>query len=422
MPHFQYIIPVMWTRTYAIFSDQRDGIMPDLTHSDTRKSSFFTDTAPIRTFFAPGRINLIGEHLDYNGGYVFPAAISLGITGRLQQRDDAIVRIKSEQAPGEVLADLEGNITSGDAPAWAHYPLGALRYIRKSGSALTRGVNILYSSTLPQGSGLSSSAALEVLTSYMLTGASIWSERDRLRIAVLMKDMENEHIGVQCGIMDQFTVALGKKGHAILLNSETLAYDYVPVNTGSGSFIIMNSNRPRALADSKYNERRAQCDEALSLIREHKPQYRRLAEAEINDLESIRDHVLAKRARHVITENKRVLESVEALRAGDLRRFGALLADSHRSLRDDYEVTGPELDALVEAAVKAPGCAGARMTGAGFGGCAIALVENSHIAEFEAWVSDSYRNATGLAVDFYRSILEDGVREMMPSRQAHHNH
>ncbi|HOT43568.1 MAG TPA: galactokinase [Spirochaetota bacterium] len=396
--------------------------MPNLKHSDGRKNSFFTDTAPVRTFFAPGRINLIGEHLDYNGGYVFPAAISLGITGRLQLRDDALVRIKSEQAPGEVTADLEGNAASGNVPAWAHYPLGALRYVRKSGVALSRGMNILYSSTLPQGSGLSSSAALEVLTAYMLTGASIWSEQDRLRIAVLMKDMENEHIGVQCGIMDQFTVALGKKGHAILLNSDTLAYSYVPVDTGASSFIIMNSNRPRALADSKYNERRTQCEKALALIREHKPQYRHLAEAAINDLESIRDHVLAKRARHVITENKRVLESAEALQAGDLRRFGALLTDSHGSLRDDYEVTGPELDALADAAVKAPGCAGARMTGAGFGGCAVALVENSHIAEFKAVVSDSYRNATGLTVDFYRSILEDGVREMMVPQKAHHNH
>lgn len=412
----------MWTRFNAIFSDQRDGIMPNLTHSDTRKNSFFNTTAPIRSFFAPGRINLIGEHLDYNGGYVFPAAISLGITGRLQQRDDALVRIRSEQAPGEVTADLEGNAASGNVPAWAQYPLGALRYVRKSGVALSRGANILYSSTLPQGSGLSSSAALEVLTAYMLTGASTWSEQDRLRIAVLMRDMENELIGVQCGIMDQFAVALGRKGHAILLNSDTLAYGYVPVDTGSSSFIIMNSNRPRALADSKYNERRAECGKALALIREHRPQYRHLAEAAINDIESVRDPVLAKRARHVITENRRVIESVEALKAGDLGRFGALLTDSHRSLREDFEVTGPELDALADAAVKAPGCAGARMTGAGFGGCAIALVENRHIAEFEAEVSGSYRNATDLTVDFYRSILEDGVREMMPSRQSHHNH
>ena len=396
--------------------------MPNLKHSDTRKNGFFSDTVPIRSFFAPGRINLIGEHLDYNGGYVFPAAISLGITGFIQQRDDALVHIKSEQAPGDVTADLEGNVSKGTVPPWAKYPLGALRYTRKSGAALSHGMNILYSSTLPQGSGLSSSAALEVLTAYMIIGTSIKSERDRVNMAILMRDMENEQIGVQCGIMDQFTVALGKKGHAILLNSETLAYGYVPVDTGASSFIIMNSNRPRTLADSRYNERRAQCEEALALIREHKPQLHHLAQAKIDDLESIQDRILGKRARHVITENIRVLESVAALKAKDLHRFGNLLTESHSSLSKDYEVTGTELDTLVDAAVQAPGCAGARMTGAGFGGCAIALVENKHIAEFEANVSDTYRNATDLKVDFYRSILDDGVRETLSSRQVYHNH
>ncbi len=396
--------------------------MPNLTHSDTHINGFFTDSEPIRSFFAPGRINLIGEHLDYNGGYVFPAAISLGITGFMQQRDDALVRIKSEQAPGDVTADLEGNILKGTAPAWANYPLGALRYARKSGAALSRGMNILYSSTLPQGSGLSSSAALEVLTAYMIIGASIKSEQDRVNMAILMRDMENEHIGVQCGIMDQFTVALGKKGHAILLNSETLAYGYVPVDTDTSSFIIMNSNKPRTLADSRYNERRAQCEQALALIREQKPQLSHLARAGIDDLECIQDRVLGARARHVITENRRVLESVAALKAKDIHRFGILLTESHRSLREDYEVTGTELDALVDAAVQAPGCAGARMTGAGFGGCAIALVENRHSGEFEAEVSDAYRNATDLTVDFYRSILDDGVRETLSSRQVYHHH
>ncbi len=392
--------------------------MPNLTDNDTHKNGFFTGNGPIRSFFAPGRINLIGEHLDYNGGYVFPAAISLGITGYRQERDDALVHMRSEEAPGDVLSDLDGNATSASVPPWANYSLGALRYIRKRGAALSQGMNILYSSTLPQGSGLSSSAALEVLTAYMLIGASVRSDRDRVSMAVLMREMENEHIGVQCGIMDQFTVALGRKGHAILLNSETLEYEYVPVDTDGSGFIIMNSNRPRALADSRYNERRAECEEALALIRDKNPSVRNLAMAGIEDLASIQDRVLEKRARHVITENKRVLESVAALRAKDLRRFGVLLSESHRSLRDDYEVTGSELDALVGAAVKAPGCAGARMTGAGFGGCAIALVEKERIAEFESDVSRSYRTATGLTVDFYQSILGDGVHETTSARQC----
>lgn len=395
----------------ATLSDQRDGIMPNLTYSDTLKSGFFSDKEPIRSFFSPGRINLIGEHLDYNGGMVFPAAISLGITGLMQERDDPVIRMKSEQAPGEVTADLEGNISSGAAPGWANYTLGALRYVRKSGARFSRGMNILYSSSLPQGSGLSSSAALEVLTAFMITSASVTSERDRIRLALLMRDMENGHIGVQCGIMDQFAVALGRKGHAILLDSDSLRYEYVPVDTGNRSFIIMNSNKPRALADSKYNERRAQCDEALRLIRERNPAVKNLAGAAPEHLGFIRDDILMRRARHVITENMRVLQSAEALRSKDLELFGRLLNESHRSLRDDYEVTGSELDALVDAATQSPGCAGARMTGAGFGGCAIALVQDDMAGDFERKVGEAYRTATGLRVDFFRSVLEDGVHE-----------
>lgn len=388
--------------------------MPNLKNTDILKNGFFTHTEPIRSFFAPGRINLIGEHLDYNGGFVFPAAISLGITGFIQERSDSIVMMKSDEAPGIVTADCDGNIIPGETPEWGAYPLGVIKCLKEKGMAMARGAAMLFSSTLPQGSGLSSSAALEVLTAYMVLGGAVTSDAERVRLALLMRDMENDYIGVQCGIMDQFTVALGKKGNAILLNTGTMEFSHVPVDTGDSSFVIMNSNRPRALAHSKYNERRSQCEQALAMIREYRPSVTCLAQAAAEDLLLVKDRVLRKRARHVITENTRVLESVEALRSDDLPRFGHLLTESNQSLRHDFEVTGHELDVLVDAAMNAPGCAGARMTGAGFGGCAIALVENELIEEFKKEVGTAYRGDTGLNADFYISILEDGVRETNP--------
>jgi galactokinase len=377
-------------------------------------NSFFDGSGPVRSFFAPGRINIIGEHLDYNGGHVFPGAISLGITGTIQYRDDMLVRLNSEQEQKTLTVDLNSRsaLLFDATRGWANYPLGALAYLEKSGVRIEQGVNIRFSSTLPQGSGLSSSAALEILTAFMAAGERIANEADLVQMARLMQSMENEYIGVRCGIMDQFTVALAKKGHAILLNSETLEYEYVPVNPGDYTFIIINSNKPRRLADSRYNERRDECERALARIRTAKPDCAQLAMAAPEDLELITDETLRKRARHVVTENQRVIESVDALTRGDLPRFGKLLDESHASLRDDYEVTGPELDALVSSASGAHGCLGARMTGAGFGGCAIAFVRRDAVADFERTVGNAYTEMTGLAADFYKSGLEDGVREL----------
>lgn len=386
--------------------------MPDHPATILQPARYFNGRGPVRSFFAPGRINIIGEHLDYNGGYVFPAAISLGITGWVQDREDRLIRIASEQAPGEVIADLDrlpGDTATG---TWGDYPLGAVRYLLKSGHAIERGKNLLYASTLPQGAGLSSSAALEVLTAFMLTADSCKTPEDRVRMARLMSAMENEWIGVRCGIMDQFAVALGRKGHAILLDSGSLEYDYVPLPAGGPALVIMNSNRPRELADSKYNERRAQCEEALSRIREKRGGTGALARADAADLELISDDTLRRRARHVISEQRRVIESTAALNRGDHELFGRLLSGSHRSLRDDYEVTGQELDALVAAAEHSPGCMGARMTGAGFGGCAIALVSGPEISRFRKRAGDEYHAATGLSADFYEFTPENGVHEI----------
>jgi galactokinase len=376
--------------------------------------SFFDDTEPVRSFFAPGRINIIGEHLDYNGGYVFPGAISLGITGTIQYRHDMLVRLISEHEQERFTVDLNdpSALLYDASRGWANYPLGALAYLENSGMEIERGMNILFSSTLPRGSGLSSSAALEILTAYMAATDRITTGADRLRIARLMQSMENEYIGVRCGIMDQFTVALGRKGHAMLLNTETVEYTYVPVNPGNYTFIVINSNKPRRLADSRYNERRGECERALALIRNRNSSCKNIARASIEDVENITDEILHKRARHVVSENRRVIEAVEALGKNDLLRFGALLTESHASLRDDYEVTGPELDALVRSASAANACIGARMTGAGFGGCAIALVSRDAIPDFTYTVGTEYKKTTGLKADFFESGLEDGVREL----------
>ncbi|MBN2158931.1 MAG: galactokinase [Spirochaetes bacterium] len=386
--------------------------MTNLTSSHARPDGFPGGAGPVRTFFAPGRINLIGEHLDYNGGRVLPAAVTQGITGYARERDDRLVRLKSEQFPGEATADLDGEISRDPALGWANYPLGAIRYVRESGRAIPSGLDILYSSTLPVGAGLSSSAAIEILTAVIVAGVPGPSEGGLTGLALLMRDMENEFIGVRCGMMDQFAVALGKKGSAILLDSETMEYEYVPVDLSGSSLVIMNTNSPRSLADSKYNDRRAECEEALGTIRSKRRNVTCLARARMGDLDLVPDGPLRRRARHVISENARVTEAAEALRTGDIARFGRLLGESHRSLQDDYEVTGPELDALVDAATRSPGCAGARMTGAGFGGCAIALVRGRDLDAFREETGARYRRATGLVADFYESAIEDGVREL----------
>lgn len=377
-------------------------------------SSFFDGIGPIRSFFAPGRINIIGEHLDYNGGCVFPGAISLGISGSIQYRRDRLVCLISEQEQYACTINLDspGDLSFDASRGWANYPVGAIVYLDNNGMEVTRGMNIRFSSTLPPGSGLSSSAALEILTAVMASGIERTTEADLVRIAGLMQSMENEYIGVRCGIMDQFTVALGRKDHAILLDSETLNYSYVPVDLRDYTFVIMNSNRPRRLADSRYNERHAECGRALDQIRSQNRGIERLAMASPDDLAFISDKTLKKRARHVVSEHRRVFESVDALARGDLIGFGKLLAESHASLRDDYEVTGAELDALVRSASESPACIGARMTGAGFGGCAIALVRLTAVKDFSHIVGQRYTKLTGITADFYESGLEDGVREI----------
>jgi galactokinase len=372
--------------------------------------ALFGTGGEILTFFAPGRVNLIGEHTDYNGGSVFPAAISLGICGIIRYRNDGLVRLRSENEPEEVDISINEDLNYEAGHGWANYPLGVMKYLLKDGLEL-KGADILYSGDLPVGAGLSSSAAIEVLTGHMMLYYHTCSDNiDRICLSKLCKSAENEFIGLNCGIMDQFTVAMGKKDNAILLNCDTLQYRCIHLKLGIYSLVIINSNKKRALSESRYNERRAECEKALSLIRQHR-EIPALCHATYEDISvCLKDQILVKRACHLISENERVFEAVNALERQDLAKFGSLLLESHMSLKNDYEVTGFELDTIVNEAVNFQGCIGARMTGAGFGGCAIALVETSQIEFFKDTISKNYYEKTGLKPEFYITGLEDGVR------------
>jgi galactokinase len=362
-------------------------------------------------FFSPGRVNIIGEHLDYNGGKVFPAAISLGIRAIVRRRNDRIVRLKSDNFPDEVMVDLDRPIERDRSTAWGNFPIGVIREMLLSGKVIDRGMDALFSSNLPEGAGLSSSASIELLTAYIFSHDEIKTEKDRINLALLCKKVENEFINVQCGIMDQFAIAMGRKDHAILLDTDSLAYDYAPFALGAYRLVIMNTNKQRTLADSKYNERRGQCEKALSIIKKHR-KINTLADVSESDLSFLEDHVLLKRARHVVTESRRVSDAIVSLKEKDLTAFGRQMTASHFSLQNDYEVSGLHLDALVESALEVDGCLGARMTGAGFGGCAIAVVEKNAFDDFMNHVGIKYSERTGLKADFFITDVSNGVERI----------
>lgn len=364
-------------------------------------------------FFAPGRINLIGEHTDYIGGHVLPCAITIGTYAVCAKREDHQIRLYSENFPdsGIVCLDLSATAYKKEA-GWANYPKGMIHYLLKAGGQIDSGMDILFHGTIPNGAGLSSSASIEMLTGSILRKLFSLNVSDT-ELALIGKRVENEFIGVNSGIMDQFAVQKGKKNMAILLNCDKLEHEMIPAAFNGYKIVIMNTNKRRELAASKYNERRSECDAALSELR----QYRNIASLaeltaeEFNELESLLScETLRKRARHAVNENERTLSAAEALKSNDLKTFGELMNASHRSLRDDYEVTGDELDALAEAAWK-EGALGARMTGAGFGGCAIAIVESEETAGFTRAVSSHYRSRTGLEASFYIADISDGAAE-----------
>ncbi|MFB5190237.1 galactokinase [Alicyclobacillus fastidiosus] len=372
------------------------------------------DMTDVRQFFAPGRVNLIGEHIDYNGGHVFPAALTRGVSLWVRPRADGVVRFFSVDFPETIEARVD-ELEFRPSDGYANYTKGVIKAVQEEAGTLFCGGDFFYMSNLANGAGLSSSAAVEVVTAAAVRALMAYP-LDNARIAVLSQRAENDFVGVNCGIMDQFAVAMGKAGHAIFLDCQTLAYEWVPVTLGDYALVITNTNERRGLADSKYNERRSECEAALRRIQEILPDIQNLTQISIDRWDDVETHLasepnLLRRARHVVFEEHRTNEAVRVLKAGRLAAFGQLMNDSHVSLRDDYEVTGPALDALAEAAWSFSGCLGSRMTGAGFGGCTVSLVRRAAIPEFEEHVRVAYADKTGLQPSFYVSEIGDGVHE-----------
>ncbi|WP_445002582.1 galactokinase [Exiguobacterium alkaliphilum] len=376
------------------------------------KSTF--ETEPTHLFFAPGRINLIGEHTDYNGGHVFPAAITFGTYVLMRLRDDNLVRFYSANfSEAGIIERRLDDLAFRPEDDWTNYPKAMLHLLNERTDRIDRGLDVWFFGNIPNGAGLSSSASIELATAFGLN--TIYGlDLNPLDLVKLGQRAENEYIGVNSGIMDQFAIGMGKHGHAMLLDCDTLDCEYAPVDLDRISIVIMNTNKRRELADSKYNERRSECETALSRL-QTVLSIKSLGELTPETFEAaksvIGDDILVKRARHAVYENARTLQALDALKENRLADFGQLMNASHVSLRDDYEVTGMELDTLVEAAW-ANGAIGARMTGAGFGGCAIALVRNADIESFEQTVSDRYKNEVGYAPTFYVASIGAGAHEL----------
>ena len=371
--------------------------------------------AQTHAYFSPGRVNLIGEHTDYTGGHVFPCAISLGTYALAAPRTDGISRLYSMNLPeqGVVQFPMHGAVKS-DAYGWANYPIGVVRVMEDAGHRAAHGFDIVLYGTLPNGAGLSSSASIEVLMAVILND-ELNLGIDMVELVKFSQKAENEFVGMNCGIMDQFAVGMGKKDCAILLDCNTLSYRYSKLALDGCSIVITNTNKTHSLVTSAYNERRAQCESALKALQKVKPikALGELTNAEFDAIASaIPDPVERRRARHAVYENNRTLEAVKALEANDVKRFGELMNASHVSLRDDYEVTGPELDTLAELAWQQDGVLGSRMTGGGFAGCTVSIVRDAAIPAFEKNVGDAYTAKIGYAPSFYVANIADGARRL----------
>ena len=369
-----------------------------------------------RAYFSPGRVNLIGEHTDYNGGHVFPCAISLGTYALVADRADNKTRIYSMNLADKGVIEFAMSGLSYDKEKnWANYPMGVVKVFEDAGHKASHGFDILVYGTLPNGSGLSSSASIEVLTALILNDAFGFG-LDMVEMVKLSQKAENTFVGVNCGIMDQFAVGMGKKDCAILLDCNTLSYRYSKIALEGASIVISNTNKPHSLASSAYNVRRAQCEHALNELKEVKPELNALGELSneaFNQLAgAISEPLERQRARHAVLENNRTLEAVEALEADDVVKFGKLMNESHYSLRDDYDVTGKELDTLAELAWQIDGVIGSRMTGAGFGGCTVSLVKNEAIEAFKEKVGKAYTEKIGYAPSFYVANIADGTHRI----------
>ncbi|WP_163528581.1 galactokinase [Halobacillus ihumii] len=374
----------------------------------------FGDHGELVSFFAPGRVNLIGEHTDYNGGHVFPCALSVGTYVVARKRYDANIQLYSKNFSGAGIIETKvDELTYEQVHDWANYPKGVAALFQQAGYTFPYGFDAIYYGNIPNGAGLSSSASVELVTAVMLKELFQF-EIDRIEMVKLAQKAENEFVGVNCGIMDQFASGMGKKNHAVLLNCDTLDYQYTPISLTNEQLIIANTNKQRGLSESKYNERRQQCETALRDL-QTELDISALGELTADKFEDyknlIQDDVVQKRAKHAVYENLRTINAVEQLQAGDVEGFGKLMNESHVSLRDDYEVTGKELDALVEAAWE-EGAIGSRMTGAGFGGCTINIVPNEVTSRFIDRVGQKYTEITGMEADFYVVDIGDGAMKL----------
>lgn len=372
----------------------------------------FGDMGDVRTYFAPGRVNLIGEHTDYNGGHVFPCALTIGTYFAVRKREDRKLRFFSTNFLdlGIIDGSLDELVWREEAD-WTNYPVGVIWAFEQKGYKIENGFDILLCGNIPNGSGLSSSASVEVGTGVMLCDMCGF-DISMTDIALIGQYSENKFNKVNCGIMDQFAIAMGRKDNAIFLDTSDLSYEYAPIVLKDARIVIACSNKKRGLGDSKYNERRAECEQALSELKKVTDikTLGDLSEAEFEKYkDAIGSEVRMRRARHAVYENRRTIKAVEALKAGDIEEFGKLMIASHNSLRDDYEVTGKELDTLVDSALKQNGVIGARMTGAGFGGCTVNIVKTDCIADFIDNVGKEYVEKIGYAADFYVVDVGEGA-------------
>jgi len=376
------------------------------------KSKFeelFGKEGEIKVYFAPGRVNLIGEHTDYNGGHVFPCALTIGTYAVARKREDKKLRFYSMNF--KELGVLESRIDElkyNKEEDWINYPKATIWALKSEGYTIDTGFDILYYGTIPNGAGLSSSASIEVLTGFVLKDL-FNLDVDMVKLALLGQKAENKYVGVNCGIMDQFVIANGKKDCAVFLDAANLEYEYAPIKLENEKIVIMNTNKKRELGDSKYNERRAECEKALQELQQEL-KIKTLGELTEEEFEQnkhlIKDENRQKRAKHAVYENQRTIKAVKALQDNKLDLFGKLMIASHDSLRDDYEVTGKELDTLVEESLKQEGVVGARMTGAGFGGCAVSIVKTDKVEEVIENVGKAYKEKIGYNADFY--VVEIG--------------
>ena len=377
--------------------------------------TLYGEGGDIRCYFAPGRVNLIGEHTDYNGGHVFPCALTIGTYGIARRRDDTKLCMYSMnfEETGIIESSID-HLAYKEEDGWANYLKGVVWTFKEKQHAIPKGMDILLFGNLPNGSGLSSSASVEVLMGVILKDM-FGCDVTAVDIALLGQYAENNFNHINCGIMDQFAIAMGKADHAIFLNTSNLNFQYAPIKLNDMKIVIANTNKKRGLGESKYNERRSECEEALAELQ---------TVLSINSLgeltdeafeqakEVIKDPVRVKRARHAVSENQRTLRAIEALKVGDIVSFGKLMNESHISLRDDYEVSGVELDTLVETAWEQEGVLGARMTGAGFGGCAVSIVQEEAVDDFVHNVGEIYKEKIGYDAEFYIVEIGDGAKRI----------